>query len=83
MVSIGSMNKQVNLRLSEKMLVSAKKKANKEGFGTVQEYIKEVLRKELFETLSVKELKLVKRLIALSDDKKLYGTEKELFDKLD
>jgi len=83
MVSIGSMNKQVNLRLSEKMLVSAKKKANKEGFGTVQEYIKEVLRKELFETLSAKELKLVKRLIALSDDKKLYGTEKELFDKLD
>ena len=82
MVSIGRMNTQINLRLPEKILVSAKKRADKEGFGTVQEYIKEVLRSELFETISSKEVKLVRSLIALSDKNKLYGTEKDLFDKL-
>ena len=76
------MNAQVNLRLPEKLLISAEKRAKKNGFGSVQEYIKEVLRNDLFETLSSKEIKLVKSLIALSEKKRLYGTEKELFDKL-
>jgi len=76
------MNTQVNIRLPEKMLVSATKKAEKEGFGTVQEYIKEVLRNDLFTTITAKEIHLVKRVIALSEKKKLYGTEKELFDTL-
>lgn len=82
MVSISRMNTQINLRLPEKMLVSAKRKADKEGFGTVQEYIKEVLRSELFETISSREVKLVKSLIALSEKNELYGSEKDLFDKL-
>jgi hypothetical protein len=82
MVSIGRMNTQINLRLPEKMLVSAKKKADREGYGTVQEYIKEVLRTELFETISSKEIKLVRSLITLSEKNKLYGSEKDLFDKL-
>ncbi len=82
MVSIGRMNTQINLRLPERMLVSAKRKADREGFGTVQEYIKEVLRSELFETISSREVKLVKSLIALSEKNELYGSEKDLFDKL-
>jgi hypothetical protein len=82
MVSIGRMNTQINLRLPEKILISAKKRADKEGFGTVQEYIKEVLRTELFENVSSKEIKLVRNLISLSEKNKLYGTEKDLFDKL-
>lgn len=49
MVSIDSMNKQVNVRLPEKMLVSAKNYAKKNGFSTVQEFIKETLREKLFE----------------------------------
>ncbi len=82
MVSIGRMNTQINLRLPEKILDSVKKTADKEGFGTVQEYIKEVLRAKLFETVSSKEIKLVRSLIALSEKNKLYGTEKDLFEKL-
>ncbi len=77
MVSIDSMNKQVNVRLSEKMLVSAKDYAEKNGFGTVQEFIKETLREKLFE-----EKKLLNKLIKISEEKNLYGTEKELFRKL-
>ena len=77
MVSIDSMIKQVNVRLSEKMLVSAKDYAEKNGFGTVQEFIKETLREKLFE-----EKKLLNKLIKISEEKNLYGTEKELFRKL-
>lgn len=82
MVSIGSMNTQVNLRLPGKMLMSARAYAKKNGFGSVQELIKESLREKILEKVSAKEIKLIKSLIALSEKKKLYGTEKELFDKL-
>ena len=82
MVAIGSMNTQINIRLPEKLLLSAKKRAEKNGFGTVQEFIKETLREKLFEDISAKEVKLVKSLIALSEKRELYGSEKELFKKL-
>ncbi|MFH0752147.1 MAG: hypothetical protein V1914_00960 [archaeon] len=73
------MNTQINLRLPEKMLVSAKKHANKHGFGTVQEFIKETLREKLFGSdLTQEEFKLVQKLIKISDEKNLYGTEEDL-----
>ncbi len=82
MVSNGSMNTQVNIRLPDKMLDSARDYAEKHGFGTLQEFIKEVLREKLFEELSVREIKLVRSLITLSEKKNLFGTEKELIEKL-
>ncbi len=83
MVSIGSMNTQINLRLPQKLLVSARSYANKNGFGTVQELIKESLRERLFEPqISKEELELVRKLALVSREKNLFGTEKELFEKL-
>ena len=82
MVSIGiTMNQQINLRLPEKLLNYAINYAKKNGFATVQELIKESLRERLFpeKTISQKELKLVKKLILISEQKGLYGTEEELF----
>ena len=84
MVSIGIMNTQINLRLPEKMLVSAQTYVEKHGFNTVQDLIKELMREKLFEepTISKEELTLVKKLIEASEKKNLYGTEAELFNKL-
>ena len=83
MVSNGIMNKQINLRLSEQMLKSAKNYAKNNGFNNVQEFIKDTLREKLFEKpISNKELALVKKLIQASEKNKLYSTEKELIQKL-
>ena len=78
------MNTQINLRLSERMLNSAKSYANKNGFGTVQEFIKETVREKLFEKPEINkdELILVKKLAEISLKKNLFGTEEELFKKL-
>ncbi len=73
------MNQQINLRLNEKMTIAAKSYAEEHGFATVQEFIKETVRQTLFPDISVKELELVKRLVMISKDKKLFGTEEELF----
>ncbi|MBI4159526.1 hypothetical protein HY500_04705 [Candidatus Woesearchaeota archaeon] len=78
------MNTQINLRLPEKMLVSAQAYAKKYGFGTVQDLIKETMREKLFteQAISKEELILVKRLVEAIESKNLYGTEEELFRKL-
>lgn len=84
MVSSGIMNTQINLRLPEKMLVSAQTYIEKHGFNTLQDFIKELMREKLFEkpAISKEELTLVKQLIEVSEKKNLYGTEAELFNKL-
>ena len=84
MVSTGIMNTQINVRLPEKMLVSAQTYVEKHGFNTVQDLIKELMREKLFEepAISKEELTLVKKLIEASEKKNLYGTEAELFNKL-
>lgn len=84
MVSIGIMNTQINLRLPEKMLVSARTYVDKHGFNTVQDFIKELIREKLFEEpmISKEELSLVRKLVQASEKKNLYGTEAELFSKL-
>jgi len=83
-VSIDTMNEQINLRLPEKMLASARSYADKNGFGNVQELLKELLRERLFEEpgITKKELSLVKQLKAVAEKNNLYGTEAQLFRKL-
>ncbi len=78
------MNTQVNIRMSDQLLVNAQKYAQKHGFGNVQELIKESLREKVFdETLiSKEELVLVKRLMKVTEEKGLWKSEKELFDVL-
>lgn len=84
MVSIGSMNEQINIRLSDELINSARMYAKKHGFGNVQELIKESLRAKVFgdTTISHRELELVQKLAALTKKKNLYGTEQQLFAKL-
>lgn len=82
MVSIGTMNNQINLRLSEKMIESAKSYSEKHGFSNIQEFIRETLREKLFDKISKEELKLVLKLAEKSGKEGLYGTEKQLFKKL-
>jgi Arc/MetJ-type ribon-helix-helix transcriptional regulator len=84
MVSIDTMNTQVNVRLPSRLLDSAQAYADERGFGSVQELIKETLRERLFEQpdLTAAELRLVRRLAKASDERRLYGTEKALFKRL-
>ena len=84
MVSIGTMNTQINVRFPEKLLVSAKKYSEQHGYSTVQEFIKETVREKLFEepNLTKKEFFLVKKLLEATEKGDLYGTEEELFKKL-
>jgi hypothetical protein len=84
MVSIGIMNTQINLRMPKKLLSSVKSYSDEHGYGSVQDFIKETVREKLFDEpeISKEELALVKKLAEVSEKKKLYGTEKELFEKL-
>ena len=84
MVSFGIMNTQINLRLPEKIMVSAQTYMEKHGFTSVQEFVREIIREKIFEEpqISKAELAIVKRLAAVSEKKNLYGTEEELFKKL-
>ena len=84
MVSIGIMNTQINLRIPQKLLSSVRTYSNEHGYGSVQDFIKETIREKLFDEpeISKEELALVKKLVEVSEKKKLYGTEKELFEKL-
>lgn len=78
------MNTQINVRFPEKLLNSAKAFAEEHGFGTVQEFVKETVREKLFNKpeITKKELILVKKLAEITEKRNLYGTEKELFNRL-
>ena len=80
------MNTQINLRLPEKLLISARAYSKKNGFGTLQEFIKETIREKLFEDeedeLTPKEMALIEKLIEVSDKHGLYCSEEELFEAL-
>jgi len=78
------MNQQINLRLPEELLISARLYAKTHGFGTIQDLIKETLREKVFEEpeISKRELVLIKKLVEVSEKKNLYGTEEDLFKKL-
>lgn len=78
------MNTQINLRMPDELLEQSRQYADKHGFGNVQELIKESLREKLFDKpiISKEELFLVKKLVELSKNNNLFGTEEELFKKL-
>jgi len=84
MVSIDIMNTQINIRMPQKLLSSVRSYSDEHGFGSVQEFVKETIREKLFDEpeITKEELELVKKLATVSEKKKLYGTEKELFEKL-
>jgi len=78
------MNKQINLRFTEAFLKKIQAETKKQGFSNVQELIKNTLRKSLYEAqeITLEEMAFVKKLYKVSEEKNLYGTEKELFSKL-
>ena len=78
------MNTQINIRMPETLLDSAKSYAAEHGFGTVQEFIKETVREKLFDEpdMTREELLLIRKLAEATENKNLYGTEEELFNKL-
>ena len=80
LVSLDTMNKQINVRLPAGMLVKAKSYAKKHGFGTVQDLIKDSLREKLggYEKLTEEEAVLIKKLLKVSEEKNLFGTEADL-----
>ena len=80
MVSTGIMNTQINLRMPQKLLTSVRSYSDEHGYSSVQDFIKETVREKLFDELEIskQELELVKKLVEVSEKKKLYGTEKEL-----
>lgn len=84
LVSIGIMNTQINIRLPNNILLPAKAYAEKYGYGTIQDFIKETVREKLFDEpkITKEELILVKKLAEASEKNNLFGTEKELFAKL-
>ena len=77
------MNTQINLRLPELLLKKAQTEVEIQGFSNIQELIKESLRRTLYEENSItsEELEFLKKLHKVSEDKNLYGTEDELFNK--
>jgi len=78
------MNAQINLRMPDKLLATAKEYAEEYGFSNVQDFIKETIREKLYEEgeFSSEELELMKEFKKVADEKNLYGTKKELFAKL-
>lgn len=42
------MNKQINIRLPEKLYTAAKDYVEENGFGTIQDFIKKCMRDKLF-----------------------------------
>ncbi len=83
LVSNGTMGKQINLRLSDQMLLRVKNHAKKNGYDNVQEFIRETLRQTIVEErLTKKEIELVSKVIEVTKRKGSWSTEEELFKKL-
>lgn len=84
MVSIGIMTMQINVRLPDNMLLAAKEYSQRHGYDNIQEFIKDTLRQKLYEDPDItgEELELVLKLAKVSEDKKLYKTEKDLFNRI-
>jgi len=83
LIGIMTTTTQINVRLPDQILNTASHYAKNHGFGNIQELIKESLREKLFPVeLTKEELMLVKKLAQATEEKNLWGTEKELFSKL-
>ncbi len=75
---------QINVRMDDAFLEKARNYAQKHGFSNVQELMKESLREKLFgePIITKEEVMLVKKLAKATEEKRLWGTEEELFQKL-
>ena len=73
------MNTQINLRLPEKLLISAKKYSEKNGFSSIQELIKETLREKLFPEpeFTKEEIKEIEEYAEYCEKNNLYMGDKE------
>ena len=54
------MGTQISLKLSEKMLATAKKYARMQGYDNLQDFIREMLREKLFERENISGLNTYK-----------------------
>ena len=73
------MNEQINLRLPPLLLKDARKKAKQNGFGTVQAYIEQAVRADIYDVheLSAKETGIIERLMKTRGDPRFWATEEE------
>ncbi len=78
------MNTQINIRLSKNILLASKKYAKKQGFSTIQEFIKETIREKLFgKELTDEEYFLIKKLVQATKEKSELVSKEKLFKELD
>lgn len=79
-----NMGEQINLRLPQKLLETAKSYSEEYGFSNVQDFIKETIREKLFEEgeFSKEEIQLAKEFKSQVDKKSLYGTKEDLLNTL-
>jgi hypothetical protein len=79
MVSIGIMNKQINVRLPKNLLEAATKYYKRNGYKNIQELILKQLREII---LDEKEIKLAEQIAHICEKNNLYVSEEELFRSL-
>ena len=78
------MNTQINIRLSKNILLASKKYAKKQGFSTIQEFIKETIREKLFgKEITEEEYFLIKKLVQATKEKSELVSKEKLFKELD
>lgn len=79
------MHTQVNIRMTDELLHKAQAKAKKRGFGSVQEFIRDLVREDVYEyddSLTKEERELIDRMLALRHKKEAWGTEEDLWKAL-
>jgi hypothetical protein len=78
------MSTQINLRISEKLFSQIRKFSAAQGFENIQDFIRETIRERIYgePELTPEGFELIRKLIKVADERKLYGTEEELFKKL-
>jgi len=81
MVSIGSMNKQINIRMPENILIAAERYAKKNGFASMQDLIKEAVREKVYDEpeFTANELALIRKFVKVTEKHGLYGTEEDFY----
>ena len=80
------MSTQISLKLSDKMLATAKKYAKRQGYENLQDFIREMLREKLFErenisglnTYKASELSLAKNWLRKEEDEAWGHLQKEM-----
>lgn len=78
MVSIDTMNTQVNLRLPEKLIVAAKLYSEENGYTTIQDFIKQAIRDKVFDEISPRKLVALKKRVKEAEknmEKRTYARE--------